>query len=90
MEISIRPLAIEDYDALVTLWQRAGLKFRPQGRDSREALGRQLSQGGDYLGGSLGEGGGWRNLLMSFNTIFLIAAFIAFECVLEERGCPAG
>jgi len=51
MEISIRPLVIEDYDALVTLWQQAGLKFRPKGRDSREALGRQLSQGGDYLGG---------------------------------------
>jgi len=30
MEIGIPPLAIEDYDALVTLWQRAGLKFKPE------------------------------------------------------------
>jgi len=45
IEISSRPLAIEDYDALVSLWQRAGLKFKPQGRDSREALSRQLRQG---------------------------------------------
>lgn len=42
--MGIRRLAIEDYEALVTLWQRAGLKFRPQGRDSQEALSRQLRQ----------------------------------------------
>jgi len=30
MEIDIRPLAIEDYDALVALWLRAGLKFNPE------------------------------------------------------------
>lgn len=83
MQIAIRPLAMEDYDALVTLWQQAGLKFSLKGRDSREALGRQLSQGGDYVGGSLGEGGGWRNLLMSFDTIFLIVVSITFGCVLE-------
>lgn len=57
MEISIRPLVIEDYDALVTLWQRAGLKFRPKGRDSREALGRQLSQGRVIILGALWDRG---------------------------------
>lgn len=56
MEIGIRPLAIEDYDALVSLWQRAGLKFKPQGRDSREALGRQLSTGRVTLMGAEREG----------------------------------
>ncbi|MFQ5886920.1 MAG: GNAT family N-acetyltransferase, partial [Anaerolineae bacterium] len=45
IEIDIRPLAKEDYEALVSVWQRAGLKFKPQGRDSREALSRQLRQG---------------------------------------------
>lgn len=57
MEISIRPLVIEDYDAVIALWQRAGLKFRPQGRDSREALGRQLSQGRVIILGALWERG---------------------------------
>lgn len=82
MEMDIRPLAIEDCEALATLWQQAGLKFKPQGRDSREALSRQLRQGGDCLGGSLGQGGGWRNLLISFDAILLVA-FITFGCVLE-------
>jgi len=56
MEMAIRPLRIEDYEALVTLWQRAGLKFKPQGRDSREALGRQLNHGGVTLLGAEKEG----------------------------------
>ncbi len=56
MEICIRPLAIEDYDALVTLWRRAGLKFKSQGRDSREALSRQLRQGRVTLLGAEKEG----------------------------------
>lgn len=54
--INIRPLAIEDYEALVSLWQRAGLNFKPQGRDSREALSRQLRQGQVTLLGAEEEG----------------------------------
>ncbi|MBN1315606.1 MAG: GNAT family N-acetyltransferase [Anaerolineales bacterium] len=38
-------LGISDYDRLVELWQRAGLGFRPQGRDSREAFAHQLTSG---------------------------------------------
>lgn len=38
-------LAPADYDRLVELWQRAGLPFRAHGRDSREALTRQLKSG---------------------------------------------
>lgn len=45
-EETIRPLTLEDYDALLELWQRAGLhSLRPQGRDSREAIARQLASG---------------------------------------------
>lgn len=53
-------LAPADYDRLMELWQRAGLPFRAHGRDSREALIRQLKSGlqavialeheGDFLG----------------------------------------
>jgi ribosomal protein S18 acetylase RimI-like enzyme len=38
-------LAPADYDRLVELWQRAGVPFRARGRDSREALTRQLGSG---------------------------------------------
>ncbi|MCX6096496.1 MAG: GNAT family N-acetyltransferase [Candidatus Bipolaricaulota bacterium] len=38
----IRPLTIDDYDALVCLWQEAGLPYRPDGRDRRERIAREL------------------------------------------------
>jgi len=42
--MDIRELRPEDYDALITLWEAAGLPYRPKGRDSREAIQRQLNQ----------------------------------------------
>ena len=46
MTETIRLLTVEDYDALLGLWQRAGLhSLRPKGRDSREAIARQLKRG---------------------------------------------
>ena len=42
----IRRLGSEEYEELLELWRRAGLhSLRPQGRDSREALARQLASG---------------------------------------------
>jgi ribosomal protein S18 acetylase RimI-like enzyme len=39
-------LGLDDYDELLALWQRAGLhSIRPQGRDSRASLARQLASG---------------------------------------------
>ena len=43
-EIAIRELREEDYGALVALWREGGLPYRPQGRDGREALARQLKE----------------------------------------------
>jgi ribosomal protein S18 acetylase RimI-like enzyme len=40
--ITIRELRPEDYDALVALWEAAGLPYKPKGRDSREAITHQL------------------------------------------------
>jgi len=37
-----------------------------------------------FAGGSPGEMGGWLNIFMSFDALFLVVAFIAFEYVLEE------
>lgn len=45
-EERIRVLDVQDYDRLLDLWQRAGLhSLRLQGRDSREAIARQLQTG---------------------------------------------
>lgn len=45
-EARIRTLGPEDYDRLLDLWQRSGLhSLRPQGRDSRDAIARQLQSG---------------------------------------------
>lgn len=42
----IRQLGLDDYDALLALWQRAGLhSLKPQGRDSRDSLARQFASG---------------------------------------------
>lgn len=42
----IRRLDLEDYDALLALWRRCGLtSLRPQGRDGRGEVARQLASG---------------------------------------------
>ena len=46
-----RRLTEADYDAVMRLWQHAGLTgVRPEGRDSREAFARQLARGQVVLG----------------------------------------
>lgn len=42
-EITLRDMRPEDYDAVIALWEAAGLPFKPQGRDSREAIEHQLT-----------------------------------------------
>jgi len=42
----IHQLGLDDYDELLSLWQRAGLhSLRPQGRDGPDSLARQLASG---------------------------------------------
>ncbi len=49
--IALRRLTVDDHDAILALWQRAGLdSIRPQGRDSREAFAEQLARGQVVLG----------------------------------------
>jgi ribosomal protein S18 acetylase RimI-like enzyme len=41
-EIGIRPYRDDDYDRVMELWAEGGLPLKPQGRDSRENIGRQI------------------------------------------------
>jgi RimJ/RimL family protein N-acetyltransferase len=40
----IRPLTIEDYEEMITLWEKAELSHRPKGRDAREEVESQLKR----------------------------------------------
>ncbi|MBI2846159.1 MAG: GNAT family N-acetyltransferase [Chloroflexi bacterium] len=54
--MTIRPLTIADYDQLLALWEKAGLHFRPKGRDSREAIAQQIESGKVLFLGAEEEG----------------------------------
>ena len=40
--VTIREFRIDDYDAIVTLWTKAGLSYRPRGRDSRRRIENEI------------------------------------------------
>lgn len=40
--MNIEPLRIEDYDDLISLWDRTGLPYEKDGRDSRQAMEKQI------------------------------------------------
>jgi ribosomal protein S18 acetylase RimI-like enzyme len=44
-EVQLRDFRIEDYDALVALWQATGLGYKPKGRDRREKIAEELERG---------------------------------------------
>lgn len=41
-QVTIRPARIEDYDAIVHVWNQAGSEVSTQGRESRDAFCKQL------------------------------------------------
>ncbi len=61
MNAQIRLMRLEDYDAVIALWQRAGLSFEPQGRDSPQSISRQII--GTVFGSHDGRKG-WINRLV--------------------------
>jgi N-acetylglutamate synthase len=40
-DIIIRPMKEDDYEGLITLWERAGLHYKPHGRDRRELIEKE-------------------------------------------------
>lgn len=43
--VLIRKFRIEDYDALIVLWNHAKLRYKPKGRDRRNKIERELKRG---------------------------------------------
>lgn len=43
MKYKIRKLTIDDYENLIGLWQKCGLPYRPQGRDSIKAISKEMA-----------------------------------------------
>jgi ribosomal protein S18 acetylase RimI-like enzyme len=41
----LRDLNIDDYDDLIRLWAEAGLPYKPDGRDKRSNIDRELADG---------------------------------------------
>ena len=41
-DLKVREFCIEDYDRVMELWAEGGLPLKPQGRDSRENIARQV------------------------------------------------
>lgn len=54
--IEIRVLSPDHYDHLVSLWEKAGLSYRPKGRDSREEIARQMEEDPDFFLGAFLDG----------------------------------
>ena len=48
--MNFRICNIKDYDLLVSLWEQAGLPFKPLGRDSRESIAEEMqSSTGSFI-----------------------------------------
>jgi ribosomal protein S18 acetylase RimI-like enzyme len=43
-DIKIRGFRIEDYNRVMEIWAEGGLPLKPQGRDSRENVGKQIRE----------------------------------------------
>lgn len=54
-QIEIRTLTIKDYEAMVKLWKRAGLPFKPRGRDSKRMIERQMKAFPEFFIGAFHE-----------------------------------
>jgi len=54
-QIEIRTLTIKDYYAMVELWKRAGLPFKPRGRDSKHMIEKQMKAFPEFFIGAFRE-----------------------------------
>jgi ribosomal protein S18 acetylase RimI-like enzyme len=45
----IQRLTINDYEAIINLWERAKLPFRPHGRDSKESISKEMNANPEFF-----------------------------------------
>jgi GNAT superfamily N-acetyltransferase len=50
--MEIRNLTIDNYEDMVKLWSRAKLPFKPNGRDSKQAIATQMKANPDFFLGA--------------------------------------
>jgi ribosomal protein S18 acetylase RimI-like enzyme len=50
--MKIRRLAADDYENVIDLWTKAGLPFKPRGRDSKEAIVAQTAANPQFFLGA--------------------------------------
>lgn len=50
--MQIRTLTLNDYDETVKLWAEAKLPFKPRGRDSRQAVAKQMNANVEFFIGA--------------------------------------
>jgi ribosomal protein S18 acetylase RimI-like enzyme len=50
--MEIRPMSVTDYDIIIALWERAGLPFKPLGRDNREKISIEIMKNPDLVLGA--------------------------------------
>ncbi|MFW6064056.1 MAG: GNAT family N-acetyltransferase [Candidatus Natronoplasma sp.] len=55
MNIELKTPSIEDYERILQLWKEAGLPYKPEGRDTRENIGRELEEQPEYWIGAYEE-----------------------------------
>jgi len=65
--VEIRQFTIGNYDELISLWERAGLQYKPRGRDSREALQAEMEQSPDLHLGAFQGGELIGSIIASFD-----------------------
>ena len=54
--IEKRALTIKDYDAMIELWKRASLPFKPKGRESKQMIEKHIEAFPDLFIGAFHEG----------------------------------
>ncbi len=56
MSAKLSTPSIEEYERILELWDEAGLPYKPEGRDTRENIKRELEEQPEYWIGAYEEG----------------------------------
>jgi ribosomal protein S18 acetylase RimI-like enzyme len=51
-KVEIEQLTVKDYPAIIKLWERAGLPYKPKGRDSRTMMEKQMKEFPEFFLGA--------------------------------------